>query len=415
MPDIAIAKFSHEGNSFTPVATDLTAFQNRAWAVGEAEAREIYGGTTNEIGGVLAFLDARPGWRATFLRMATASPAGSLPRATFETILGEILAGLRGRRFDAVYLALHGAMLVDDEPCADLETLRRVRACIGPEVPLGVSFDLHANMDPAIAGLIDFGAGYKTHPHVDGRETALRVLEVLERCVMQGLRPKGAITKLDAILPSINMRTSDGPMAEMEALARDVEARSDGILDATIFGGFSYGDTRAAGAGVMAFAESADVAERAAAKLLEEFRRRRDRFYISLPDATEGIRRALAAPRFPVAVTNSGDNPGSGGIGDTPAMLHALLAAAPKLPVLFAFFADPALVERARGAGEGGAIEGTLGGRLTHDFGEPVPFRGRVERLTDGRYRNRGPIESRRSGKLRPDSAAVAGGHAGRG
>jgi len=27
MPDIAIAKFSHEGNSFTPVATDLAAFR----------------------------------------------------------------------------------------------------------------------------------------------------------------------------------------------------------------------------------------------------------------------------------------------------------------------------------------------------------------------------------------------------
>jgi hypothetical protein len=27
MPDIAIAKFSHEGNGFTPVATDLAAFR----------------------------------------------------------------------------------------------------------------------------------------------------------------------------------------------------------------------------------------------------------------------------------------------------------------------------------------------------------------------------------------------------
>src|SRR5581483_7341892 len=131
MPDIAIAKFSHEGNSFTPVATDLAAFRNRAWAIGETEARAVYGGTSNEIGGALSFLDARPHWSATFLRMATASPAGPLPRATFETILGDILAGLRARRFDAVYLALHGAMLVDDEPRADLEILRRVRGCIG--------------------------------------------------------------------------------------------------------------------------------------------------------------------------------------------------------------------------------------------------------------------------------------------
>jgi microcystin degradation protein MlrC len=142
----------------------------------------------------------------------------------------------------------------------------------------------------------------------------------------------------------------------------------------------------------MVYAETAPAAERAAAALLAELRARRDRFYIRLPGAAEGIASALAAPAFPVAVTDSGDNPGSGGIGDTPAMLQALLDAAPAVPVLFAFFADPGLVARAQQVGVGGEIEGTLGGRLSPDFGPPVRIRGRVERLTDGQFRNRGPM-----------------------
>ncbi len=393
MPHIAIARFSHEGNSFSPVATDLAAFRSNEWALGAEEAEAAYRGTATEIGGALAFLDGRPGWSAEFLRLAGASPAGPVPRADFEQITAEIVDGLRkGGPWDGVYLSLHGAMVAEGLELADYEVIRRVRSTIGPSVPLAVSFDLHANLDPRIAELVTFAAGYKTHPHVDQRETALRTLGVLEQVLAGRLRPVGHIAKLDAILPSINMRTLEGPMAELEAYARGLEF-DPRILDVSPFGGFSYGDSPAAGAAAMVFVDGdRALARRAAEAVRDEMRARRDRFFIALPSAEQGIARALAARQGPVAVVDAGDNPGSGGIGDTPEMLRALLAAGPSVPVAFAFFHDPALVERARAIGVGGAIEGTLGGRLTDAFGPPVPFRGQVLRLTDGRFRNRGPM-----------------------
>jgi microcystin degradation protein MlrC len=390
MPRIAVAMLSHEGNSFTPVPTDLAAFRSGAWVVGEAEARAAFTDAGHEIAAVFDFLAACPAWSAAFLRIAQAGPAGPLPRATFEAIATEIVAGVQGERFDAVYLALHGALLVDDEPRGDLELVRRVRAAIGPSVPLGASFDLHANMDPELAALLDMGAGYKTHPHVDQRPTGARVLAGLRRCVEEGLRPRGAIVGMGAILPSINMRTAEGPMAELEAFAAGMQAADASILDATPFGGFSYGDSLAAGATAMVWRDG-DPAP-AAAALAAEMRARRDRFTIALPSPAEGIRAALKAGRFPVAVTDPGDNPGSGGIGDTPGLFRALLDADVQVPALFVFFADPALVERARAAGIGGALDGALGGRLTDAYGPPVPFRGTVRALSDGRFRNTGPM-----------------------
>jgi microcystin degradation protein MlrC len=393
MPRIAIARFSHEGNSFSPVATDLAAFQGNEWAIGAAGATTAYRGTATEIGGALEFLAERPHWEAAFLRLAGATPAGPVPRADYEAIAGEILDGLRdGGPWDLVYLSLHGAMVAEGLELADYELVRRVREAIGPATPLGVNFDLHANLDPRIAGLATFAAGYKTHPHVDQRETALRMLQVLEGVLEGRLQPVGHIAKLDAILPSINMRTLEGPMAELEAFARGLEF-DPRILDVSPFGGFSYGDSPAAGAAAMVYADAdAALARRAAEALLAEMRARRDRFWMRLPSAAEGIARALAAGGRPVAVVDAGDNPGSGGIGDTPEMLRALLAAQPLVPVAFAFFHDPALVERAAAAGVGAPIEGTLGGRLTDAFGPPVPFSGRVLRLTDGRFANRGPM-----------------------
>jgi microcystin degradation protein MlrC len=84
----------------------------------------------------------------------------------------------------------------------------------------------------------------------------------------------------------------------------------------------------------------------------------------------------------------------SGGIGDTPELFRALLVEAPRVPTVFAFFADPALVRRAQAAGLDAPLEARLGGRLTDLYGAPVQAEMRVLRLTDGTFVNRGPMEA---------------------
>lgn len=408
MTRLAIARLWHEGNSFSPVPAGFEDFQASEWMEGEA-ARAVYRDTETELGGALDFLDAHPDWEAVFLRQAAAMPGGILQRAVFEQVSAEILAGLAAGGFDAVYLSLHGAMVVEDLPLADLELIRRVRTAIGPSVRLAASFDLHANMHPDIARLLDIGTAYRTYPHVDMRPTGRRALELLRDAVEGRTRPVGIIAKLGAILPSINMRTAAGPMAEMEAAARAAEALP-GVLDASIFGGFTYGDTPSAGASVMVFADGdAAVAGRAAAALIGDYAGRRDDFFIRLPSAEDGLRQALAGGPLPTAIVDAGDNPYSGGIGDTPELIRAVLACAPAVPTVVAFYCDPSLVRRAQAAGPGGALSGTLGGRLTRDYGEPVPFAGTVSLLTDGRFRNRGPMLGGMAVELGPTAVIAIG------
>ena len=80
-------------------------------------------GTRTSMGAVLDFTAAHPGWQATFLTCASANPAGPVADAVYEKILGEILDGLRGQQWDAVYLCLHGAMLRAGNPKADEEII----------------------------------------------------------------------------------------------------------------------------------------------------------------------------------------------------------------------------------------------------------------------------------------------------
>ena len=53
-------------------------------------------------------------------------------------------------RFDGVLLSLHGAMVVESYPSGDAEIVRRVREAVGPDLPVVVSHDFHANITPEI-------------------------------------------------------------------------------------------------------------------------------------------------------------------------------------------------------------------------------------------------------------------------
>ena len=397
---LAIARLSHEGNSFSPLLTGQGEFARREWVVGAA-ARAFYRGSRSELGAAVAFLEVRPDWAATFLRCAAAPPGGPVESALLDALRDEIVEGLtagaREAPWDGVYLSLHGAMIGPGAPRADLDLVAAVRAAIGA-TPLALSFDLHANLDPALADHAAILLGYKTYPHVDTFETGAKALDLLTRAAEGEIAPVSRVAPVGALLPSFNMRTEQGPMAEMAAAARRLEAER-GLLDATPFGGFAYGDVPQAGASVTVCADGdAALAERTAAELAAGFRARRDEFLIQLPGPEAALREALADKELrPIAVLEPADNPMSGGIGDTPGLFHALLAARPDMDpatrVVFAFFWDPELVARAQAAGPGAALDGALGGRLTGDFGPPVAITARVARLTDGRFVNQGPME----------------------
>ena len=375
---IAVARLWHEGNSFTPVHTRLADFRQREWSSG-ADAEAFYRGTRTELGAAVDFFAAHRDLAPIYLRCAAAGPGGAVEEADLRQIIGEIVDGVRNAKADALYLSLHGALIGSETLLADVVLLKEARAALG-EKPLAVSFDLHANLDPVVALLADIVVGYKTHPHVDMYETGWKTLELLERTLRGEIKPVVAIAKVGAILPSFNMRTAAGPMAEIEALAA-----LRGFLDVTPFGGFAYGDSPAAGGAVAVTADrDRSAAERAALQLASEMYQRRERFAVRLPTPEEALRNVKRG----AAVLEPSDNPLSGGVGDTTGLLRALVESGRS--AVFAFFWDPDLVAQCE---PGKRMRVLLGGRLAKTWGPPVELDVEVERVTDGRFRNAGPME----------------------
>lgn len=386
---LAVARLWHEGNSFTPLPTTLADFERREWFEGN-QGLARYRGTGTELGAVVAFEDAHPDWEITVLRCASAPPGGPVQDALYERIVADMLRGLESAQWDAVYLSLHGALVTESEPQADLMLIRRVRAVIG-STPLGVSFDLHANLSPELPQLVDFASGYKTHPHVDMDATAARVLAELARLADGGTRLCGAVTKLPVLLHSFNMRTAAGPMADSVNEAK--AATTGGVKDITVFGGFVWGDSPDAGASILSWADTATAAKAVADDIAQKLYMRREQFRTSLPIPAEGLRTALQKPGL-VCVVEPSDNPLSGGIGDTTGLLRALLETQIDGEAVFAFLYDPDLVRAAKAAGVGARIAAKLGGRIAPHFGAPLEVQAEVVALTEGRFVNEGPFET---------------------
>lgn len=397
---IAVARFWHEGNAFGPLPAGFAEFERYEWHKGP-DVLDAARGSATELGAVAEFAAQHPEWEVVVLRCAAALPSGPIDERVFERFIGELkdglTAGIADGGWDAVYLSLHGAAITPVRQTPDLDIVRMVRTLL-PHVPLGASFDLHGNMPPEFADLLDIASAYRTHPHIDMAQTAARVLGGLTRCAIDGLRTRCVVLNDGVILPSFNMRTAAGPMSDMEETAR--AATTGPVIDVSVFGGFPYADTAWTGASVFAVSDarldpSGSKAMAAAQAVMDRIHELAGAFQVSLPSPEQAVAAAISSTKQGlIAVTDSGDNPLSGGGGDTPGLFRALLAARPTVPCLFASFADPETVRAASDAGIGQSIDVILGGRFGPHFGEGIKVRVIVERVTDGVFRNTGPMET---------------------
>jgi microcystin degradation protein MlrC len=387
----AVARVWYEANSFSPTRTGISAFRSREWTSGRP-AHDFYRGTATELGGVIRFAQDNPEIEIEFLHCCAAPPGGLVEDGAAQEIEDLVLACLGREKWDAVYLSLHGAMACVSDPTPELRLIKKARDVLGT-TPLGASFDLHAHLSADMIAPLDAVSGYHTYPHIDMDLAALRVLGQLRRLAEGGKRAAIAIAKIPFVLPSFNMMTASGPMADMQRLA-ETWRKTPGMLDVSVFGGFAYGDSPFAGPSITAVADDLGLARSAVNALAGDLSSRLGQFLPNLPDPETGLRRAVASHgKGPAVVLDPADNPLSGGIGDTPGLFRALLAMPRPARTLFAFFHDPVLVSRCHDLGSGSAISAKVGGRVSDLYGPPVSISARIVKLTDGKFRNEGPME----------------------
>jgi microcystin degradation protein MlrC len=146
---IAIGSLMQETNTLVPFKTTVATFESFYLHRG-VEMLQGYGAARVEVPAMIAGLRAA-GAEIAPLIGGYAGASGTVTREAFDALVGEMTDRLRDAgKVDGVALALHGAMVVEDEPDGESEIVRRVRDVVGPGVPIGVSLDLHGHITAAM-------------------------------------------------------------------------------------------------------------------------------------------------------------------------------------------------------------------------------------------------------------------------
>ena len=212
---VLTAEFAHESNTFKKGFTVLEDFRSETYLLGDAAIAER-GDANTELAG---FLDAarEAGWKVTHVISAHAGPGARVARTAFDDIAGQICAAVEANRqtLDGILLSLHGAMVTEFCEDGEGELLARLRAIVGPDMPIAVSLDLHANCTPLMCDLADVVLSYKTYPHIDMRERGLQAGRILEGRMAGRTRPR-TLRAHRPMLDEINGgRSAEGPMVPL--------------------------------------------------------------------------------------------------------------------------------------------------------------------------------------------------------
>ncbi len=397
MRRVLTARFMHETNTFSRVATDMALIRRRDFHL-DNEIPQAFRGTRSALGATFEAAD-RYGWTLVHPVSANPNPSGIVTDDAFEEISRMILDAVDAKApIDGALLHLHGAMVAESHEDAEGDFLARLRARLGPAVPIVATLDLHANVTPRMAENANALIAFRTYPHVDMYERAWQGAELLDRAMRGEIRPVTAIACRPMIYGLDRGRHESPPMAELLARAAAIEARGE-ALAVSICAGFSRANIRDVGPSVTVTTDGADPQEHARGQAIAESfmdRAWETRNFSSFRLLTVAEAVALAQRGKPgdkpLVVADYTDNPGGGGYGDATAFLHGLVAARVE-SVAFHAICDPQAVQHGIAAGVGSKTTLVLGGKTDPAMGgSPLALDGEVVCLTNGRFIAYGPM-----------------------
>ena len=393
---IAVGQLWQETNTLNPLPTTRADFEPLGIYVGDELITRL--ADVNEPGGFIQGVRAWPEpAEVVGLARFGAWPSGP---ATRETIAG-LLSDMMGRLLDAlpvnaVYLALHGAMVAEGTPDVEGELLRQVRELAGSKIPVVASLDLHANITRQMVENAHALVLYHTAPHIDVFETGQRAAAVLHRILSFGrdgnCRPVTAFQKLPMVVPAERANTQDPDSVSFAFRQFLQRSESDeDILCAGLATVQPWLDIPEMGSAVVVTGTYLPKVERLCRDLAEQLWQRRRDYLPELVDLPEAVRLAFDEKGGLVVLGDAADATNSGSTGEATAVLSELIKYDWPQPALTTMVA-PYAVDEARRHGVGATFSAQLGGVRDRRFSTPITLEVDVVNLFDAKFTLTGHI-----------------------
>ena len=383
---IAIIHLAQETNDFNPVLTTLADFE----AFGIFEGPELVARLRGlgQVGGYLKVIEESGLAIETVpIIRAWAVAGGRISTEAFEFFQDKIKKGLEdalaGGKLDGLALQLHGACAAQGIDDVEGEQAALCRQILGPDVPIVLGLDHHANITQKIIDNCDAIVGHRTQPH-DTFDTGVIGTQLLLKIVAEKLKPTTAWRKIPLVSHQEQFLTSKGPMKVWFDRARAMEA-DPRVLQASNYPMQPWLDVGEGGWSTIVVTNNDQaLAETLADELADLCWSLRDDFQVreavSIDDA---VRLADMEPEGIVVISDTGDTVFGGAAGDSNLILEAMIRLKIKSRALVPLI-SPGAARTLTEAGEGATVTLMLGGDAAPEFFTPLEVTGRVRTVGGG-------------------------------
>jgi len=376
----AIGGYLVAANSFATQRLGLERFQ-RAIQRDDAVLRMARGGA---LGGFAR--NVPKGSEIVPLPFVFPGLAGKITDEAHEWMKEELLKSIRAAgKLGGIFLQMHGTAASDRLEDCEGDLLKAVRAQVGPDTPVMVSLDGHANVTPLMVEQATMLIGVKTNPHYDFAETGALAARVVTGMLDRSITPTSAWAQ-PAMAPALQkLYIAPGwPMEHLMRIARNYQLSESRVIDVSLLSGFFVSERRETGISVTVTTNGEpNLARDIAEQIKEACWARRQAFHTDMVSVEQAVREAIATGEGPVVLGDLADSGGAGTPGDGTAILAELLRQNARGAVV-GNIADPAAVREAIAAGVGQNVTLTVGGKVDKFHGEPVQISGRVRAIHDG-------------------------------
>jgi microcystin degradation protein MlrC len=314
---------------------------------------------------------------------ARAIPGGPVERSFYENIKEEILYGLSKQKWDGVFLPMHGAVNVDGLDDAEGDLLEAIRNVVGKDCIIAASYDLHGNVSEKVVKNLDILSAYRTAPHVDWYETLERTCNILVNSLRTGQRPYLSYISVPILLPGEQTSTEWEPASSLYSLIPKI-IQEKNLIDASILIGYIWADEPRSSASVIAIGTDKKNVRDSAVFLAERVWNSRHEFKFGTQAGSvdECIKLGVESPYRPVFISDSGDNPTAGGVGDVTYVLEKLISQ--KISdAVYASITDSEAIFECEKIGEGLDISLNIGGKLDYVHSKPLNVRGKILKIKE--------------------------------
>jgi microcystin degradation protein MlrC len=376
---IAVGGIASESCTFSPRPTVYEDFS----ILKESQLCSKYG-----------FIHEYAGIECIPLIYAWAGAGGSVAADSYARLKQEFLHYLAKDDCEGVYLDLHGALNVEGIDDAELDFIRDVRSTVGDGCPIVASYDLHGNLSRDTASELDALSAYRTAPHIDAHETRKRAFDLLVEILRTPSKLHTAYISIPLSLPGEQVMTTVEPGHAIYNTVSEVAAHP-GVSDASLLTGYVWADELRNGASAFVIGSDHNAVEDGARKLAQKMWDNREKLLFGMPTGTadECIQRAIESNTYPFFISDAGDNPTGGGVGDIPYCLERLIAADVERALVASIVDGPA-VRSCFSAGADTEITVELGGKLDPVHGSPLQVTCTVQSLHERGRSNRMSIVS---------------------